>query len=252
MSPWHELPRPFVLGHRGVRGPAQPVENTLAAIAAAHSSGAHGVALDVRPCATGELVVLHDARLRRPSAGVDERLVASVEWASIRALDLGGGERVPRLEEALALCLTTGLALNVELKHDVPSLWQAARAAARVLQRHDRQHPILVSSFDPRMLAAFRRLAPRVPVALLVHRDGPAMLAGPRRAAWAARALGAIALHPERTLVAPGSLAIWRARGLGVAVWTVDDPREAVDLAALGIDGLICDEPAAVLAALGA
>jgi glycerophosphoryl diester phosphodiesterase len=39
---------------------------------------------------------------------------------------------------------------------------------------------------------------------------------------------------------------------LTVSVWTVNDPREALALAALGVDSLISDAPGEVLAALEA
>jgi glycerophosphoryl diester phosphodiesterase len=41
-----------------------------------------------------------------------------------------------------------------------------------------------------------------------------------------------------------------RARGLLVNVWTVVAPAEALDLAALGVDGLITDSPGELRAVL--
>jgi glycerophosphoryl diester phosphodiesterase len=60
---------PLVIAHRGAS--ALAVENTLAAFAAAAAAGADGVELDVRLCATGEVVVFHDADLRRLAGRAD-------------------------------------------------------------------------------------------------------------------------------------------------------------------------------------
>ena len=96
------------------------------------------------------------------------------------------------------------------------------------------------------MLSALRALAPRIPVALLVHRTRwhlvATTLAGP---------FGAEAVHLERTLTRPELVRALRGRGLVLNVWTVNDQAEARDLAALGVDGIITDDPAGVRAALG-
>ncbi len=64
--------RPLVIGHRGVRR-AGVAENTLEAFETAIRDGAEAVELDVRVCASGELVVLHDPTLGRVSGGADDR-----------------------------------------------------------------------------------------------------------------------------------------------------------------------------------
>jgi glycerophosphoryl diester phosphodiesterase len=59
-------------------------------------------------------------------------------------------------------------------------------------------------------------------------------------------------VHLERTLTTPGRVEALRRRGLLVNAWTVNDPREARDLAALGVDGLITDAPARIRDAIEA
>ncbi len=237
--------RPLIFGHRGVRGPLP--ENTLAAFEAAASQGADGVELDVRLCRTGELVVLHDPTLARVTSGADERAVAEVPWDELRRADVGSGERPPLLADVLALCRARGLRANVEAKRDVPSRPAVVKALARLLRALDPRLEVIVSSFDPLMLAALRLEAPRIPRALLVSPDGHyprvAALAGP---------LDAAAVHLCRTLTDPRAVAAHRRAGRIVGVWTVNDPAEARDLAALGVDSLITDRPGEIRAALDA
>jgi glycerophosphoryl diester phosphodiesterase len=60
----HSVVRPFlVVGHRGVAG--HEPENTLRSFRRALEFGVDGIELDVRLSADGELVVFHDATLRR-------------------------------------------------------------------------------------------------------------------------------------------------------------------------------------------
>ena len=235
--------RPRVVGHRGVRRPDLP-ENTLSAFAAAIEEGAEALELDARPCATGELVVLHDPTLERVTGGLDLRAAADLSLAELTRVELPRGEHVPTLVEALTFARARGLPVNVELKHDVPSRRAIVQAAARLFGSWDRRHPILVSSFDPPILAALRALVPRVPIAMLVEPKWQ------RVTLPAIAPLGAAAVHLERTLTRPETIANLKARGYGVAVWTVNDPREARDLAELGVDAIITDDPATIRQAL--
>jgi glycerophosphoryl diester phosphodiesterase len=238
--------RPRVLGHRGASADAP--ENTLAAFRLALAQGADGVELDVRRCASGEAVVLHDADARRV-AGVPLR-VDRASLAELRALDVGAwkgerfrGERIPTLGEALEAM--PGAYVNVELKAAGRDLRLAA-AAARAIEAAGAAGRVIVSSFDYRLLVAFRVAAPRIPVGLLFDAESPG-----RAATWLAlRLLGPSAVHPGRELVTPARAAAWRARALAVNVWTVDDPEDARRLAALGAAAIISNVPGKMVAAL--
>jgi glycerophosphoryl diester phosphodiesterase len=227
------LPRPTLFGHRGCRGEAP--ENTLAAFEVAARGGADGIEIDVRPCKDGALVVVHDPTLER-TAG-DPRSVADLTLADLAALR-NEGERIPTLEETLEFCRRNHLALNVELKRDVPSRRRAVIAAARALLRHRPSRGIIVSSFDPLMLVGFRALAPEIPTALLLEPDSARRYRHERLAPY----LG-VAVHPDRAMVTPERIARWHGASLKVAVWTVNEPEEIRRLCELGVDGLISDKP---------
>lgn len=225
---------PRIIGHRGA---SPPPENTLPAFEEAARQGADAFELDVRLCATGEVVVLHDPDLARVTGGADRREVAALPYEALRRVDLGGA-RVPLLHEALSLARALGLAVNVEMKSDVPDRLALVRATARLLHAWDPRSPVLVSSFDAPMLAALGALLPRAPRALLVSRGRWHELA-----LRAAPALGVMAVHLERTLTSPAQVEALRRRGFLINIWTVNHEAEARDLADLGVDGLITDEP---------
>ena len=100
-----------LIAHRGFAG-VNP-ENTLTAVGEA-ATVADAVEVDIRRCATGELVVVHDETVDRVTDG--EGPVADHSLAELRGLDvLGTGEGVPTLEAVLE-AVPDGVGANVELK----------------------------------------------------------------------------------------------------------------------------------------
>jgi len=220
-----------------------PLENTLDAFALAIDRGAEAVELDARVLADGTPVVFHDRDLARLTGGADDRAIASLGRDECARIELIGGARVPLLAEVLGHCRARGVAVNLELKHDSPSRTRLVRAVAGLLRAWDPSHEILLSSFDPRTLALASVACPGFPRALVVHRSSYStgeLVAAPF--------LGLAAVHLERTIAAPETVRSLRKRGLLVSVWTVDDPREAADLDAIGVDSLITDDLAGVRA----
>jgi glycerophosphoryl diester phosphodiesterase len=236
---------PFILGHRGVRGEAP--ENTMAAFELAAQSGANGVELDVRLCRSGEVVVCHDPALTRATEGRDTRLVADVALRELLEVDVGGGERVPVLEEVLAWARGQNMCVNVEIKRDVPERLKTVRETARVLRRAEGS-VVIVSSFDPGMLAYFGWLLPAVPRGSLFGSDQ--RLLKLHTSGWVAALVRAVAVHPEKNLVSRDRCRTWKKHGKLVNVWTVNDPTEARSLADMGVDAIVTDVPRVLVHAL--
>ena len=199
------------------------------------------------PCASGEIVVFHDDDLVRLTGGRTER-IAHLPLAALREIPLAGKGfrgRIPTLAEVLEE-LGPDLLVNIELKTPdtfAAPEWPGQRLAdevAGLLRRHGTGRRALVSSFNPLSLARFRIAAPFAPSGLLFAADQSIFL----RHGWARMALRPLALHPDRVLVTGAALARWRIEGYAVNVWTVDDEAEIARLCALGVDGLITNDPA--------
>ena len=236
--------RPYVLGHRGARRRAP--ENTLGAFDVAMDEGADGIELDVRLDGSGDVVVIHDPTLERVTGGRDPRRVEDVDARDLSTVDLGDGQRVPRLEEVLAWARRRGARVNVELKRDVAHRVPFVLRVARLLRAQERAADwLIVSSFDPRLVAAMARLVPWVAAGWLVEER--ASLPG---RSLLERLVGASALHPQASMVTAPGIAPWQRERLPVNVWTVNDEDEARRLDALGVDTLISDEPGKILRAL--
>jgi glycerophosphoryl diester phosphodiesterase len=230
--------QPLIYGHRGTRRGAP--ENTLLAMRRALVQGADGVELDVRLCKSGEVIVLHDPDLQRVAgAGV---VAAEATLPELLEHDLGQGERVPLLDQALELVLGAGRVLNVELKDDVPDLEALAIAVAERLlaQPPNARARVLCSSFSAELCSALRAALPTAAVALLFARERKQP------------PIGCVAVHPQHTLADAESIALWHAQGLLVNAWTVNEAEPARALAAAGIDGIMTDDVPLVLGALSA
>jgi glycerophosphoryl diester phosphodiesterase len=238
---------PLIFGHRGVRGAAP--ENTMAAFELAAASGADGIELDVRLCRSGEVVVVHDPTLARYTGGKEPRAVADLDLAELSRVDVGGGQTVPLLGDVLAWAAGKRLAVNVEIKRDVPDRRRLVRETARAMRPFASTTPgVMASSFDPWMLAHFGWLLPDVLRGSLFSSDS--QLERLQRSGWVARAIGARAVHPERTLVVPERCRRWKKHGSLINVWTVNDVAEAESLSAMGVDAIISDVPAEMVRAL--
>lgn len=239
---------PLVLAHRGAS--ALETENTLAAFGRAMADGADGVELDVQRCATGEVVVFHDDDLKR-LAGRPER-VDQLSLAALRQVRLLPGGGIPTLAEALEVCGPAGL-VNIEIKHT--GLFPAGcrdlvDGVAEVVACADAGRRVLVSSFSPGAVWRWRQLRPDVPSGLLFEQPRPFHRPWPLRTDSLLPLLRPFAVHPENALCTRGRVARWRRLGYAVNVWTVDAPERITALAAMGVGGIITNDPAGARTAL--
>lgn len=229
--------RPAVLGHRGAS--AHAAENTAAAFRLAREQGADGVELDVRRTGDDELVIHHDAAIAGHAPLVE------MSYADATRAHPG----LLTFEEAMAEC--AGLLVNIEVKNAPrdPDYDPADRVAARVAEwvgTSGAYEHALVSSFNPATVSAVRAADDAIATGLLVAPPTDVAAAIP-----AAAAAGHRAVHPYVDQVEPGLVHAARDTALWTVVWTVDDGVRIRELAALGVNGIIADDPAAAIAALG-
>ena len=210
-----------MLVHRG-RLPGF-TENTVDAFVECAHLGADGVELDVRRCADGALVVIHDPMV----AGLGV-------VADLAVGDLPGW--VPLLGEALAACGT--MSVNVEIKND-PSepgfddSGSLAMAVAEVLAGREEQ--VVVSCFNRPTLDAVRTENSQLPTAwLATGLDGAELN---ELATAGHNGVNLLHLAVTEDLVTRAHSA-----GLQVGAWTVDEPGRMRELAGWGVDTVITNE----------
>jgi glycerophosphoryl diester phosphodiesterase len=228
-------PRPRRVGHKGAAHIAPG--NTLASFAAAVRTGVDMIEFDVlseHPDGSGRLLLAHDYGALRESEPLT-------------------------LEEGLAHLAGDayeGIELDVDVK--LPGYGGRVVAALREAGLVERS---LVSATYPRELDAMRAVEPALRVGWSVPRarrdytESPltivpalAMLSGyrawlPRRARAELLAGRFDAIMAHWRLVTPALVRAVAAGGGELYVWTVDDPAQMERLTALGVDGIITNDP---------
>jgi len=277
----------MVVAHRGASSLVP--EHTLGAYVAAIESGADALECDVRMTRDGYLVCVHDRTVNRTSDGrgvvsdfdleglnsLDfaswrddlppsaDRLIGDVPYLSGVAPDRLEGGGVLTLEMLLELVRDSSreVRLLIETKHptrygglvekelvdllsrfgwsgaapDVPSLRLEASMDNRVV----------VMSFAPTALRRVKLQAPQIPTVLLLDRLLPVRREGMLPAGVPIAGPGLHALRGDPDFVARA-----HARGHQVYVWTVDEPADVRFVLDLGVDTIITNRPADVLAQL--
>ena len=213
-----------LIAHRGFAS-INP-ENTLSAIERA-SAVADEVEVDVRRCASGELVVIHDPTVDRvtdQSGAVSEYARSDLE--SMRVLDTEEG--IPTLAELLRI-VPDRVGINVELKE--PGI--AVDAVDLVSSLHPNS---IVSSFSGEALSDCRAVDPDVPTAYITDESGT-------EGVETAVELDCEYLHLGVETCTERAVGAAHGVGMHVNAWTIDSADEATALASTGIDGVISDRP---------
>ena len=224
---------PRVYAHRGATQAAP--ENTLAACAAAFALGA-SCEVDVRATRDGALVLMHDASVSRTTYG--QGRVAALPLGELRALALrrSASERVPTLEEALALP-RGGQALLLDLKQaDAPFHARLARLLASA------EGEVVLGVRSEAQARALRGAVPALEQVALI--EGPHQIE-------ALAAAGAETIRLEWAWLARASGLATRVRAAGARLLVLVPGAEARELRAALVHApaaLLSDDPATALA----
>lgn len=212
------------IAHRGF-AETHP-ENTVTAVRAAADS-ADAVEIDVRRCASGELVAVNDQTVDRvtgASGRVTDYTAADLADMSV----LGSGDGIPTLSAVIGT-VPDGTELNLELK-------ERGTAGDALAAADDAGVAVWVSSFTPAILREAREVGAERVAYLSSEDDGADVLT-------TALADGCTAVHPHWQLCVDDFVERAHDAGLAVNAWTVPSRHDAEALADVGVDGVIVDRP---------
>jgi glycerophosphoryl diester phosphodiesterase len=237
----------LLVGHRGARGEAP--ENTVAGFEHALAVGVDALELDVRLCADGELVVVHDDTLDRTTDAGGP--VAALTAPELARVDARGSfpvwpepVGVPTLGEVLDR-FAGRTRLAIEVKRDAPDrMARVVEQLVAMLRARRLGDRVLVTSFEPQALATARRLAPELPRAYIGAFDSPEYLG---RAAE-------LDCAQVDVPVATGSAEVVRAAqalGMRVCGWLGNTPDTLRVLVGWGVDAITTDYPTMAARELG-
>ncbi len=228
-----------VVAHRG--GGSLAPENTLAAFEIGARLGFKLAECDVKLSADDELFLLHDDTVDRTSNG--HGAATDLAYDTIAGFDAGSwfnakfaGERMPTLTDLAETLERLQMRVNIEIKPspglEVRTGKEVAIEAARLWR--ERTTPPLLSSFSEEALAAARIAVPEIPRGLLVT-SVPSD--------WQERTerLKCEAIHVAHTALDAELVRAFKAAGLFVMAYTVNDRERARALAAWGVDAICTD-----------
>lgn len=253
--------RPQVVAHRGASH--DNAEHTLGAYVAALDAGAEGLECDVRLTADGHLVCVHDRDLRRTAS--HRGTVSTMELAELAELDFASwknpwadlDDEAPEADEELGRVLTLRRLLEVvadydrrvevaiETKHPTRYGGLVEKRVVELLRDFgwaEPGTPARVMSFSYTALQRVERLAPDVPLVMLLD----------KAQYWPMlrRVIG------RDWIVGPGIEELTRHPRLGrritrsghdLHVWTVNTRAELELCRELGVRAVISDRPAYLL-----
>jgi glycerophosphoryl diester phosphodiesterase len=255
-------PRILVHGHRGAR--AIYPENTIPAFEYAIRQGADVLEMDLAVTRDNVLVISHDPYLNpeictgpHPGIAIHELTLAELQQYDCGTLKNPRfpkqqpvpGTRIPTLDQVLNLSRGSTVQFNIETKSfpEHPELTPTPEVFARLMLDQIRKHKVearvIMQSFDFRTLHAMKKLAPEIRLAALY--EGP-----PRSFVDIAQEAGATIISPYYELVTLDQVKASHAAGLEVVPWTADTPAVWQMLIDSGVDAIIGDDPAALLAYL--
>jgi glycerophosphoryl diester phosphodiesterase len=245
---------PEIIAHRGFS--AKAPENTVAAFKLAWQEGSDACENDIYLTQDGKIAVIHDADTKRTTG--QKLLVAQSPLAALQALDAGSfkgkqwlGEKIPSLSEALDTMPVGRQRFFIEIKCG-PEVVPALSEVLTPMQ--PRAGQLCVISFN---LASAKLTKATMPWLKVYY------LAGGKKKGAARTDLAQIIAEAKDAHLDglnlgsdwdwnPAMVQQIRSAGLGVYVWTVDEPEEARRLAALGVDGITTNDPVLVRQALRA
>jgi glycerophosphoryl diester phosphodiesterase len=220
----------MAIAHRG--DPVNERENTLVAFESAVRAGAEMIELDLQRTCDNEIVVVHDPTLSR-LWNVDAA-VADLELVAV--LGTGTGDlRVPTLREVL-LKVPRPLMIDFTGPAVLPRTVELVRTSSAM-------ETSLFVSGDLDALRTLRALAPEARIGVTWSAPDPpdiALLEDLRAEFW----------NPVFAVVSADSVTSMHAHGFKVSTWTVDEPDDMARLADFGVDAIVTNRIADLLAVL--
>jgi len=216
----------FIVGHRGI--PAEEPENTLRSVKRALEVGADYVEVDVRSSKDGYIVVIHDETVDRTSSG--SGYVRDMTLNDLRRLDFGKGERIPLLSEVLELVRSMRGKLIVEIKET-----GIEDKVLDIIENCGMLGDVIIVSFIKDSIQRVHELCPAITTGVIF---GARFRGNMVEVCKEVRAKYVVSKY---TITTSEVIRSAHRCGLEVLVWTINDERNMLKFARMGVDGIATD-----------
>lgn len=262
-----------VQGHRGARGVLP--ENTLAGFKYALEVGADLIELDLGVTKDNILVVSHDPVINEkicldPQGKAIEGKIPlrSLTYTELQKYDCGSlknprfpqqkqvpGASMPSLESVFQWIISSKepgaktVEFNIETK-SVPGYPQLtptpkvfAKLLVKLIKKYNLEKRVIIQSFDHRTLKEARKLSKQVRLSALFGGN----LLNYRKAA---KEIGAKIISPNQHWITKADVKDLHKHGFRISPWTANTEEDWQRLIELGVDSIITDYPAELIAFL--
>ncbi len=227
----------LTIGHRGARG--YIAENTLESIQKALDLNVDGIEIDVFRCASGEIVVFHDKKLKRLTG--HNGFIEETTFEELKNILVAGRYRIPTLQQVLEK-IGGKILLNVELKGENTAIPTAAILKQYLIDSQSDIKKLIVSSKNWKELTLFKNQNTNIPIGVLSHYN-IFLEKGVDAIIEKGRELSALAIHPKFSILNKKAIDRMHSAGFLVYSWTINSPKDIQKAIKLGVDGIITDFP---------
>ncbi len=263
-----------VQGHRGARSVLP--ENSMPAFEYALKIGVDTIELDTGVTADGVVIIYHDQKINKTLCQLSNGgRVTNTLWihqltfAEVQKFDCGSrlnprfkeqqlipGTKIPSLRQLFELVLNSDhpnadtIRFNIETKSNPrqknaqPAPENFAKAIIELIEEFNLTNRTTIQSFDHRTLLAAKEIAPDIPTAALYSKN---------LSDWITPTLAVRAdiVSPHFKNITHKEVIDIQKAGLTVIPWTANQPNDWATLIDMGVDGIITDNPLALLVMLG-
>lgn len=239
--------RPFIIAHRGAS--AERTENTASAFQRALDLNADFIELDVRLSKDGIPVVFHDATLSRLTGKKSSSKIACLSHSKIKLVNISTNscpqEKIPTLEEILNLeWKDTGL--MIEIKKCPQPTDQTVKSVFDILRKiKTLPKTLLIGSFSPEIFDAAEIYKNQIDKDITIIGIVEKMEMLP---SFVGRGTTQVAIWHK--LISKELMTYLKNQKIEVWSFTIDDPTIAATLHAIGVKGIITNDPKTIASKL--
>lgn len=224
--------KPLMVAHRGCSGLER--ENTNAAFVAAGNRSYWGIESDVHKTVDGKYVIIHDDTTGR--VAIDDMVVENSTYDTLRRLTLRNKYShvkdrsdlvIPSLAEYIAICQYYEKEAVLELKNSFEE--KDVYEICDIIEELGYLERTTFISFDYNNLVYLRRKHPTASAQYLIGKTLPENWLEMLQAEN-------LDLDIYRKHITKELVDTCHANGIKVNCWTVDDPTDAADIVAAGVD----------------
>lgn len=258
-------PSPLVIAHQG--GDGERPSNTIVAFQYAVEIGVDVLEMDIHSTRDGVLVTIHDDTVDRTTNGTGrvhdftfaelQELDAGYEWPTVEE-EAGRTDRpyrgqgivIPALEEVFSTF--PDMQMVIEIKQTEPSIVQPF---CDLLREYSMQEQVIVASFHPEPMYAFRDACPEVATAGVEEEILPFFVLNTVGLSGAYQPTAEAFQVPEYSgdlhVVTQRFVENAHAKNVMVQPWTINSVDQMERMVDVGVNGIMTDYPARLMELLG-